>query len=98
MKKGLFLFFVLSYFTNNAWSQQFPRAKCTTLLGEAMFGEKEDTLKSRGMADNYHTWEPGTVLQHKIYAGWQQEHPGQGHAACKRMDQICEYHVQIFAG
>lgn len=69
MKKAFILSVVLIYFTNAAWSQLFPRAKCTTLVGEAMFGEKEDTIKSRGMADNYHTWEPGSVLLVKFMPG-----------------------------
>lgn len=39
------------------------------MLGEAMFGAKEDTIKSRGMADNYHTWEPGAELLVKFTPG-----------------------------
>ncbi len=69
MKKVLILGLALAYFAPEALSQTLPRAKCTTLVGEAMFGERLDTLKSRGMADNYHTWEPGSVLIVKFMPG-----------------------------
>lgn len=68
--KKLLLFtvsmFLAAIITN---AQVFPRAKCTTLVGEAMFGERPDTIKSRGMADNYHTWEPGSELLIKFMPG-----------------------------
>ncbi|MFZ9387031.1 MAG: M12 family metallopeptidase [Chitinophagaceae bacterium] len=69
MKKLLFLGLLLAFFSQIGRAQQLPRAKCTTLLGEAMFGERTDTIKSRGMADNYHTWEPGSVLLIKFMPG-----------------------------
>ena len=34
---------------------------CTTPVGEIM-ATRKDTVRSRGMADNYHTWDPGTTL------------------------------------
>lgn len=69
MRKALLFSLLAVYFTNNATAQMFPRSKCTTLVGEAMFGEKTDTIKSRGMADNYHTWEAGSTLLVKFMPG-----------------------------
>lgn len=62
MKKIFLILSVLLVNTLITNAQRFPRAKCTTLVGEAMFGERPDTVKSRGMGDNYHTWEPGSEL------------------------------------
>lgn len=69
MKRILILGLTLSWFVQEGRSQGIPRAKCTTLVGEALFGEVTDTVKSRGMADNYHTWEPGSVLLIKFMPG-----------------------------
>ncbi len=74
MKKALLFVGVLFFIAQQALSQNFPGTKCTTLMGEAMFGKIEDTVKSikinsRGMADNYHTWEPGTELLVKFMPG-----------------------------
>lgn len=67
-KKFLFsAFLLLAGIVSQA--QLFPRAKCTTLVGAAMFGERPDTIKSRGMADNYHTWEAGSELLIKFMPG-----------------------------
>lgn len=69
MKKVLFFGLMIVLAGSTARSQQFPRAKCSTELGAAMFGERPDTVKSRGMADNYHTWEPGSELIIKFMPG-----------------------------
>ena len=69
MKKILLSVSVLAVSALAANAQLFPRAKCTTLVGEAMFGERPDTVKTRGMADNYHTWEPGSELLVKFMPG-----------------------------
>jgi len=46
----------------------FPTPSCTTLVGDAMFNQV-DTTKSRGVSDNYHTWENGKVLTVKFMSG-----------------------------
>ena len=69
MKKLMILGLVLAFIVPLAQAQKFPGAKCTTLLGEAMFGERQDTTKSRGMADNYHTWEAGSTITVKFMPG-----------------------------
>src|SRR5690242_8280720 len=60
------LFFII--IQKNAAAQFGGGAKCTVDLSEAMAGSK-DTTRSRGMADNYHTWEPGMVLIVKFMPG-----------------------------
>ena len=67
MKRFLILTF-LAGFAGALQAQQLPRAACTTILGEAMFGEV-DTTKPRGVSDNYHTWENGSVLLVKFMPG-----------------------------
>jgi len=47
---------------------KLPKASCTTILGDAMF-HQVDTVKDRGVLDNYHTWEPGQVLLVKFMPG-----------------------------
>lgn len=69
MKRIALLAFVITAIGIAANAQRFPRTKCTTLLSKAMVGAKEDTVKPRGMADNYHTWEPGTELLVKFMPG-----------------------------
>jgi hypothetical protein len=49
-------------------AQHFPKAPCTTIVGEAMFGQV-DTTKPRGVSDNYHTWMNGQVLRVKFMPG-----------------------------
>jgi hypothetical protein len=68
MKRVLILVITLIYFGSDAMSQKFPKAKCSTLLGDAMF-KGVDTSKSRGLADNYHTWKNGAVLTVKFMPG-----------------------------
>jgi Astacin (Peptidase family M12A) len=68
MKKALIVLVVLVYFGSDAAAQKFPKAKCSTILGDAMFKEI-DTSKSRGLADNYRTWENGSVLLVKFMSG-----------------------------
>jgi serralysin len=67
--KKILLLFVLIYAGQEAFSQIAPRSKCTTPVGDAMFGERADTIGSRGMADNYHTWKAGSVLIVKFMPG-----------------------------
>lgn len=69
MKKIVFLAFTLCGLISFASAQRFPRTKCTTMVGNAIAGAKTDTVKPRGMADNYHTWEPGTELIVKFMPG-----------------------------
>jgi len=69
MKKIVAIGLVLALTGSKAIAQFFPRPKCTAMLADAMFGGKKDTTRSRGMADNYHTWEPGTVLLVKFLPG-----------------------------
>jgi len=69
MKKAFLFALVAGFIGNIVSAQRFPGSKCTTLTGEAMFGERPDTVKSRGMADNYHTWEPGATLLVKFMPG-----------------------------
>jgi len=58
-----------------AWSrseaQNFPKSGCTSDLSAAMFGEV-DTTKPRGVGDNYHTWQNGSVLLVKFMSGGSQ--------------------------
>jgi serralysin len=61
MKRKIFIGLLSICVTTGLHAQFFPHQNCTTALGNAMFG-KMDTTHPRGMADNYHTWEPGTVL------------------------------------
>lgn len=51
-----------------AQQRSIPRPSCTTILSEAMFSRK-DTVKERGVADNYHTWENGATLKVKFMGG-----------------------------
>lgn len=48
--------------------RNIPKAGCSTVLSEAMFAKK-DTVKDRGVADNYHTWENGVTLRVKFMPG-----------------------------
>jgi serralysin len=67
MKQLLFLAaFLLSITVVDA--QFFPKTNCTTPVGEILT-RKKDTAHARGMADNYHTWEPGIVLLVKFMPG-----------------------------
>ena len=60
-----FLFLIID---KTAVAQFGGGAKCTIDLSEVMAG-KMDTARSRGMADNYHTWEPGMALAVKFLPG-----------------------------
>lgn len=67
--KKFFLLFLISVSIGSAiQAQSIPKPTCTTILSEAMFAEV-DTTKSRGVADNYHTWENGKVLLVKFMPG-----------------------------
>lgn len=68
MKKYLIFAVILIYSGHRASAQHFPKPGCTTMLGEAMFAEV-DTTKPRGVSDNYHTWENGSVLLVKFMPG-----------------------------
>lgn len=68
MKKVLIFALGLICFSSNANAQKFPKANCTTLVGDAMLQEV-DTTKSRGVSDNYHTWANGEVLLVKFMPG-----------------------------
>ncbi len=67
MKRYLIVI-LLTGFASTGMAQKLPRAACTTIVGEAMFGEV-DTTKPRGVSDNYHTWENGAVLLVKFMPG-----------------------------
>jgi hypothetical protein len=68
MKRFLALLLVFSVIGTSAKAQLFPKPSCTTIVGDAMLGEV-DTTKPRGVLDNYHTWENGTVLTVKFMPG-----------------------------
>ncbi len=71
MKRFLFIAIIMgAAFGKDVQAQNFDfhKTSCTTLLGDAMFAEV-DTTKPRGVSDNYHTWEPGTVLRVKFTPG-----------------------------
>lgn len=69
MKKLVFLSVFTLALAAAATAQRFPRTTCTTMVSNAIAGAKEDTVAPRGMADNYHTWEPGTELIVKFMPG-----------------------------
>ncbi|HMU47012.1 MAG TPA: M12 family metallopeptidase [Chitinophagaceae bacterium] len=71
MKRILIVLIVLAAAWNRSDAQVLPKTGCTSDLGEAMFGEV-DTTKPRGVGDNYHTWENGTVLLVKFMPGGSQ--------------------------
>ena len=58
MKKIIVIAIGLIGLASAARAQHFPKANCTTLVGDAMFG-MVDTTKPRGVSDNYHTWSNG---------------------------------------
>lgn len=67
MKRYLILTTVL-FIAGSLSAQKFPKPGCSTVLAEAMFSEV-DTTKPRGVSDNYHTWENGSVLLVKFMPG-----------------------------
>lgn len=69
MKKIILPIVFMISIAMTASAQRFPRTTCTTMGSGALAGAKVDTLKPRGMADNYHTWEPGTELLVKFMPG-----------------------------
>jgi serralysin len=68
MKKHLLTTLAFILLCGAASAQKMRRALCSTLMGEAKF-HAIDTAKSRGVADNYHTWESGSVLRVKFMPG-----------------------------
>ena len=68
MKRILIISIGLIYFGVSANAQKFPKANCTTLVGDAMLKEI-DTTRSRGVSDNYHTWTNGQILRVKFMPG-----------------------------
>ena len=68
MKKVILFASVLFYVGNAAMAQKLPKAKCTTLVGDAMF-KVVDTTAGRGVSDVYHTWDNGSVLLVKFMPG-----------------------------
>ncbi len=68
MKRYLILTAVLFFVGSSLSAQKFPKPGCSTVLAEAMFSEV-DTTKPRGVSDNYHTWENGSVLLVKFMPG-----------------------------
>jgi len=66
--KNFFLLLLLMVAGNIANGQFFTAGTCTTPVGEIL-AQKKDTTRSRGMADNYHTWDPGTTLLVKFLPG-----------------------------
>jgi len=69
MKKYLVILFFLAGATGFSYGQVLPKEGCTADLAAAMFGEKEDTSKPRGVTDNYHTWANGSVLLVRFLPG-----------------------------
>lgn len=68
MKRAIIISLVLTGLASASQAQTFPKANCTTLVGEAMFHEV-DTTKPRGVSDNYHTWGNGQTLLVKFMPG-----------------------------
>src|SRR5690349_4172688 len=68
MYKVLLSLLMLAIIQNNAIAQFGGGTKCTVDLSSVL-AAKKDTVRTRGMADNYHTWEPGTVLMVKFMPG-----------------------------
>ncbi len=68
MKRYLVFFVALLLIGTGLKAQKFPKATCTTIVSDAMLGEV-DTTKPRGVSDNYHTWENGSVLIVKFMPG-----------------------------
>lgn len=68
MYKKLYLIVFVLAIGFSASAQRFPRPNCTTRVGDAML-KQVDTTKARGVSDNYHTWENGSVLLVKFMPG-----------------------------
>lgn len=68
MKRYLLFATVLTLVSIQLPAQSIPKPSCTTVLSEAMFSGR-DTVGGRGVADNYHTWEPGDELLVKFMPG-----------------------------
>lgn len=68
MKKYFLSLLVLIVMIQLAEAQFEKIPGCTTPVGEIM-AVRKDTIRSRGMADNYHTWDPGTTLLVKFMPG-----------------------------
>jgi len=68
MKRAIIIALGIIGIGTAAQAQYFPKASCTTLIGDAMFHEV-DTTKPRGVSDNYHTWSNGQTLRVKFMPG-----------------------------
>ena len=75
MKKYLFIAIVFIYTAGTVIAQKaklekykLPRAKCTTILGDAML-HSVDTTGNRGVTDNYRMWDNGSVIKVKFMPG-----------------------------
>lgn len=68
MKKLLILGIITIIIGNKSQAQDFPRPGCSSGIGQWML-KKKDTLGDRGVGDNYHMWDNGTVLKVKFMYG-----------------------------
>ena len=68
MKKVLIIGILAMIIGTQSEAQGFPKPGCSTGVGDWML-KKKDTLGDRGVGDNYHMWENGTVLKVKFMAG-----------------------------
>lgn len=68
--KFCFLLLSTTLLTSLSFSQDrmIQRPGCSTVLSNTLF-KSVDTTKSRGVADNYLTWEPGQVVRVKFMPG-----------------------------
>lgn len=68
MKKVLLIGIVTMIICSNVSAQHFPKPGCSAAIGDWML-QKKDTLGDRGVGDNYHIWDNGTVLRVKFMYG-----------------------------
>ncbi len=68
MKKILVIGIIVMLIGIQSKAQDFPKPGCSSGIGQWML-KKKDTLGDRGVGDNYHMWENGTVLNVKFMAG-----------------------------
>lgn len=72
MKKLIILGLITFYIGSEISAQDFQRPGCSSAIGQWML-KKKDTLGDRGVGDNYHIWDNGTVLKVKFMAGGSKE-------------------------
>jgi hypothetical protein len=68
--RRIFLLLVCSISVSFIWAQEraLQRPGCSAPVSNILF-QAVDTTKSRGVADNYLTWEPGQTIRVKFMPG-----------------------------